>query len=63
MLILVKKSDLDDKLMNLNREFTLNKTKHVLVDNESNELLKKAKLISMKGLAKDFIIAQNIFLQ
>ena len=49
--------------MNLNREFTLNKTKHVLVDNESNELLKKAKLISMKGLAKDFIIAQNIFLQ
>ena len=50
-------------IKNLYREFTSNKTKHVLVDNELNELLKKAKVISIKELAKDFIIAQNVFLQ
>ena len=32
------KTDFDDKLSNLNRKITENKTKHVLVENESNKL-------------------------
>ena len=37
----VKKADFDDKLKNLNKNVTSNKTKHVLVENELNELSKK----------------------
>ena len=32
------KTDFDDKLSNLNRKITENKTKHVLVENELNKL-------------------------
>ena len=35
---LVKKTDFDDKLSNLNRKITANKSKHLLVENELNKL-------------------------
>ena len=41
----VKKTDFDDKLKKLNKNVTSNKTKHVLVGNELNELSKKVKAI------------------
>ena len=50
-----KKTDFDDKLKNLNEKITSNKTKHVLVANELNELSKKIEAISTKGLTKDLI--------
>ena len=37
----MKKRDLDKKLKKLNKNVTSNKTKHVLVENELNELIKK----------------------
>ena len=51
----VKKSDFDDILKDLDKKFTSNKTKHILVENELNELLEKVKAISTNGLTKDFI--------
>ena len=53
----VKKADFDDKLKNLNKNVTSNKTKHVLVENELNELSKKVKVISTQGLTKELICA------
>ena len=50
LLISQKKTDFDDKLKNLNKE------KHVLVKNESNEL----KEISRKEFSKDSICKYNI---
>ena len=35
---LVKKTDFDDKLSNLNRKITANKSKYLLVENEQNKL-------------------------
>ena len=46
---LVKKTDFDDKLKNLNKNVTSNKTKYVLVENEVNELSEKVKAMSTKG--------------
>ena len=37
---LITKTDFDAKLSSLNREITANKTKHLLVENELNELKK-----------------------
>ena len=51
----VKKTDFDDKLKNLNKNATSNKTKHVRVENELNELSKIVEAISLKGLTKDLI--------
>ena len=56
LLISQKKTDFDDKLKNLNKEFTSNKAKHVLVKNESNKL----KEISRKEFSKDSIYKYNI---
>ena len=50
-----KETDFDDKLKTLNKDVTSNKTHHILVENELNELSKKTKTISTKGLAKDLI--------
>ena len=51
---IVKNADFDGKLKNLNKNFTSNeKKKHVLVENELNELSEKIKVISAKGLRKD----------
>ena len=54
---LFKKTDFDDKLKNSNKNITSDKTKHVLDEgeNELNELSKKFKPISTKGLTKDLI--------
>ena len=48
LLILLKKTDFDDKIINLNKKFTLSKTKYILVENELNKLSEKVKLISTK---------------
>ena len=42
-----------DKLKNLNKKVTSNKTKHVLVQSELNKLSEKIKPILTKGLIKD----------
>ena len=47
---LVKKTDFDDKKININIP---NERKHVLVENELNEISEKVKAISAKGLTKD----------
>ena len=44
----MKKTNFDDKLKNLNEKINSNKTKHVLVENELNERLKKVEVISTK---------------
>ena len=41
--VLVKKKDFDEKLKNLNKNVTSNKTKHALVENKLHKLLKKLK--------------------
>ena len=57
---LVEKTDFNDKLKDLNKIVTSNKTKYVLVENELNELSKKVKAISTKALTKDFIYGHKI---
>ena len=52
---LVKMTEFDDKLKNLNKNVISNKTKNVLLENELNELSKKVKARSTKGLTKDLI--------
>ena len=37
----VNKTDFDNKLLGFNKRINSNKTKHVLVENELNKLLKK----------------------
>ena len=44
----LKKPDFDDKIINLNKKLTLNKTKYILVENELIKLSEKVKLISTK---------------
>ena len=56
----VKKTDFGDKLKTLNKKVTSNKTKHVLVENELNELSKKGDVITTKGLTKDLINGYKI---
>ena len=57
----VKKTDFDYKLKNLNKKATSNKIKHVLLENELNELLEKVKPISTKGLINIvFLMEQSI---
>ena len=49
----MKTIDFDDKLKNLNTKITSNKTKHVVVKNQLNEVSKKVEAISTKELTKD----------
>ena len=51
----VKRTNFDDKLQNINKNVTSNKTKHVLIENEANKLPKKVEAVSQKGLTKDLI--------
>ena len=51
----IKKTAFDDKLKYLNKNVISNKTKHVLVENELNELSEKVKAISTKRLTKNLI--------
>ena len=46
----VKLTDFDDKLKNLNKNVTSNKTNHVLIESELNELSEKVETISIKRL-------------
>ena len=43
-----KETDFDDKLKTLNKDVTSNKTHHILVENELNELSKKTKQYQQK---------------
>ena len=51
----VNNADFDNKLLSFDKRINSNKTKHVLVENELNELSKKVEAISTKGLTKDLI--------
>ena len=58
MLLLYEKTDLDDKLKNFNKNVTSNK--HVVVENELNELSEKVKAISAKESTKTLINKYSI---
>ena len=49
-----------NRLKNLNKNVTSNKTKHVPVENELNELSRKVEGISTKRLTKDLINGHKI---
>ena len=53
-----EKTDLDDKLKNFNKNVTSNK--HVVVENELNELSEKVKAISAKESTKTLINKYSI---
>ena len=53
-------TDFDDQLKNLNKNITLNKKKHVHVENKLIELSEKFKAILTKGLTKDLISKYSI---
>ena len=50
----VKKTGLYDKLKNLNKTVTSNKTTYMFVENKLNEISENAKAISRRRLTKDF---------
>ena len=52
--VLIKQTEFDEKLKDLNKNVTSNKTKHVLVENGWNELSKKVEDISTKQLTRDW---------
>ena len=60
MLIFQKNTDFDNKLKNINKEIIPNKVKHLLVNNELNELSEKVELISRKGLTEDLTSKNSI---
>ena len=51
----IKKTDFDDKLKNLNKKVTSNKTRHIVVKTKLDDLEKNAKIISTNGLTTDMI--------
>ena len=56
----VKKAYFDEKLININRKVTLNKTRHVEVKNKLDNISKKVKIILKKGLTKNLINKYSI---
>ena len=58
MILLI--ADFVNKLINLNKKVTSNKTRHVPVKNELNELLEKVKAVSKKELTKNMINGYKI---
>ena len=44
-----KGTNFDEKLRNMNKKLTLNKLKHIFVENELNELSVKIELLLIKG--------------
>ena len=50
----VKKTDFDDKLKNLDKKITSNKTKHVLVENELKQTIRKGYSNINKRINKRF---------
>ena len=59
---MLKKKDLDNILKKSNKKITSNKTKHVLVKNELNELSREVETISRKRLTKDLINGYKILI-
>ena len=55
----VRKTNFDEKLININRKVTVNKARHVEVKNKL-DYLSKVKIISRKGLTKDLINKYSI---
>ena len=45
----IKKTNFDDKLNNISKKVTLNKSQYLLVENELNELSEKVKLLSINS--------------
>ena len=56
----VKKTDFDDQLKHLNKTFSSYKIKHVLIENELNELSEKVKAISTKDLINKFSFLNGV---
>ena len=56
---LVRKTDFDDKLKNLNKKVTSNKTKHVEAEKKITDLTNKVAEISEKGY--DFLLGRMYF--
>ena len=46
---IIKKTDFDTRLLSFNKRINSHKTKHLLVENESNEA------VSINGLTKDLV--------
>ena len=55
----VKKTNFGDKLINVNKKWTLNKTKHVEAEKKINDLTNKVAQISYKGY--DFLLGRMYF--
>ena len=55
----VKETDFDNKLKNINKKVTPNKTKHVEAEKKLNDLTKKVAHISEKGY--DFLLGRIFF--
>ena len=56
----VKKTDFDDKLKNLNKKVASSKTTYIAVKTKLDDLEKKVKIISTKGLTGDLISKYGI---
>ena len=70
LLNLWKKKHFDDRLKNLNKKVTSNKTQHIELKIKLNDLEKKVKIISTNGFTAVlinkcimFLMVQNIFIQ
>ena len=46
----IKETDFDDKIKNINKKVISNKAKHVLTEDEPDELLEKVELINVKNM-------------
>ena len=55
----INKTDFDNKLSGFNKRINSNKTKHVVVENELNQLLNKIKVISKKDYS--FFLGRTYF--
>ena len=55
----VNKSDIDKKLININKKITSNKTKHIEADKKLTDLAKRVAQISAKGY--DFLLGRMYF--
>ena len=61
----VRKKHFDEELKNYNKKITSNETKHVLVENELDELSEEVILISTKGLIDNdnILTVENILVE
>ena len=59
---LVKKTDFDDKLKNLNKKVTSNKSKHLLIENEKTKKDYNIKQKNCKHMIQGFLLVKATFL-